>query len=95
VPVETLLSFFRTFPDFDAREIGTRVRTPALVVHGTDDLNTPCEDAKLIARVMPNARYRPFAGRGHLPNLTARAEFCEVLSAFVGGEAVPGVEPVR
>ena len=94
LPAETLISFFRTLPDFDARDIGKRVRTPALVVHGTDDRNTPCEEGKLVARVMPNARYRPFPGRGHLPNLTARAEFCEVLAAFVRGDEVPGLEPV-
>lgn len=92
LPAETMLSFFETLPDFDARDIAPEVSVPTLVVHGDKDLNTPIEDGRHIAEIMPNAQFRPFPGRGHLPNFTARAEFCEAIAAFVRGDPVPGAE---
>jgi pimeloyl-ACP methyl ester carboxylesterase len=92
---ETILWFFRNLPDFDASELSPKVSARTLIVHGTEDLNTPVEDGRLIASLMPNAAFRPFPRRGHLPNFTARAEFCEVVTAFVRGDAVPGVVVVR
>jgi pimeloyl-ACP methyl ester carboxylesterase len=92
---ETTLWFSRNLPDFDASELSPKVSARTLIVHGTEDVNTPIEDGRLIASLMPNTAFRPFPGRGHLPNFTARAEFCEVVTTFVRGDAVPGAVAVR
>jgi pimeloyl-ACP methyl ester carboxylesterase len=42
------------------------VHVPALVMHGTDDVVIPFENARLLARQIPGARLRPFDGCGHL-----------------------------
>jgi pimeloyl-ACP methyl ester carboxylesterase len=42
------------------------VRVPALVLHGTDDVVTPFENARILASQIPGARLRPFEGCGHL-----------------------------
>ncbi len=53
------------------------VSTPTLVMHGTDDVVTPYENARILARQIPGATLRPFDGCGHLffherPTETAR-----------------------
>lgn len=42
------------------------VRVPTLVMHGTDDVVVPFENARILARQIPGARLRPFEGCGHL-----------------------------
>ena len=42
------------------------VTAPALVLHGTDDAVTPYENARILARQIPDATLRPFDGCGHL-----------------------------
>lgn len=42
------------------------VRVPTLVMHGTDDVVIPFENARLLAAQIPGARLRPFEGCGHL-----------------------------
>jgi pimeloyl-ACP methyl ester carboxylesterase len=42
------------------------VRVPALVMHGTDDVVIPFENARILARQIPGARLRPFEACGHL-----------------------------
>jgi 3-oxoadipate enol-lactonase len=42
------------------------VRVPALVMHGTDDVVIPFENARILAKQIPGARLRPFDGCGHL-----------------------------
>lgn len=42
-----------------------RIETPALVVHGDEDLIVPVENGRLLAARLPNARYVELRGRGH------------------------------
>jgi 3-oxoadipate enol-lactonase len=42
------------------------VRAPTLVLHGTEDVVTPFENARILARQIPGAVLRPFDGCGHL-----------------------------
>ena len=42
------------------------VRVPSLVMHGTDDVVIPFENARILAKQIPGARLRPFEGCGHL-----------------------------
>ncbi len=53
------------------------VAAPTLVLHGTDDVVTPFENARILAGRIPGAQLRPFEGCGHLffherPGETAR-----------------------
>ncbi len=42
------------------------VTTPTLVLHGTEDVVTPFENARILAGQIPTAELRPFDGCGHL-----------------------------
>jgi len=42
------------------------VTVPTLVMHGTDDVVIPFENARILARQIPGAQLRPFDGCGHL-----------------------------
>lgn len=42
------------------------VAAPTLVLHGTEDVVTPFENARILARQIPGAVLRPFDGCGHL-----------------------------
>ncbi len=52
-------------PD-DSFERLASVAVPALVMHGTDDVVIPFENARILARRIPGAQLRPFEGSGHL-----------------------------
>jgi 3-oxoadipate enol-lactonase len=52
-------------PD-DSFERLAQVTTPTLVLHGTEDVVTPFENARILARQIPGAVLRPFEGCGHL-----------------------------
>jgi pimeloyl-ACP methyl ester carboxylesterase len=52
-------------PD-DSFERLVGVTAPTLVLHGTDDVVTPFENARILAQQIPSARLRPFDGCGHL-----------------------------
>lgn len=49
----------------DASADLARIAAPTLVLHGTDDLMTPAENAHLIAKSIPGARLRLTAGGRH------------------------------
>jgi 3-oxoadipate enol-lactonase len=42
-----------------------RIETPALVVHGDEDLIVPVENGRMLAARLPAARYVELPGRGH------------------------------
>jgi 3-oxoadipate enol-lactonase len=44
----------------------TTVTAPTVVLHGTEDVVTPFENARVLARQIPGAVLRPFDGCGHL-----------------------------
>jgi pimeloyl-ACP methyl ester carboxylesterase len=53
------------------------VKVPTLVMHGTEDVVAPFENARILARRIPGAQLRPFEACGHLffherPDETAR-----------------------
>ncbi len=63
-------------PD-DSFERLASVAVPTLVLHGTEDVVTPFENARILAGRIPGATLRPFEGCGHLffherPTETAR-----------------------
>lgn len=51
--------------DSDRRDRLRNVRTPTLVLHGTDDPLIPERAGRATARLIPGARYVPIPGMGH------------------------------
>jgi pimeloyl-ACP methyl ester carboxylesterase len=52
-------------------------------MHGTDDRNSPFDEARYMVEQIPGAQLYGFHGKGHVPVLTAIHEFYEVLRRFV------------
>lgn len=89
LPQDTILSTWAPDPDVDITPVLGQVKTPTLVLHGTQDSRVPLTTAHYLAGHLPDARLYLFQGVGHLPIFTATAEFCDVLRRFVRtGETV-------
>jgi 3-oxoadipate enol-lactonase len=61
------------------------VAVPTLVLHGTDDVVIPFENARILARQIPGAKLRPFEGCGHLFFHERPAETARVVSEHLRG----------
>ena len=66
-------------PD-DSFERLAAVAVPALVLHGTEDVVAPFENARILAARIPGARLRAFEGCGHLFFHERPAESARVVS---------------
>ena len=84
LPRESILSTWTPDPTVDIAPILDQVKTPTLILHGTEDRRVSVAAARYLAQHLPDARLHLFEGRGHLPIFTATAEFCQVLRGFVG-----------
>jgi pimeloyl-ACP methyl ester carboxylesterase len=65
-PPETRLNAPRALIGLDLTDELPAVRMPTLVIVGTGDLLTPPGQARLIARLIPDARLEVFEGGGHM-----------------------------
>jgi pimeloyl-ACP methyl ester carboxylesterase len=83
LPRESILSTWTPDPELDVTPILGQVKTPTLILHGTEDRRVSLAAAHHLARHIPDAQLYLFDGRGHLPIFTATAEFCDVLRAFI------------
>jgi proline iminopeptidase len=52
---------------FDWTEDARKVKAPALIIHGTNDLVVPMEGSREWERILPNAELRVLKGGGHVP----------------------------
>jgi DNA-binding SARP family transcriptional activator/pimeloyl-ACP methyl ester carboxylesterase len=94
LPRDTILSVWAPDPDVDIMPVLDQVKTPTLVLHGTQDSRVPLTTAHYLAEHLPDARLYLFEGVGHLPIFTATAKFCDVLRRFVRtGEIGAGRSP--
>jgi pimeloyl-ACP methyl ester carboxylesterase len=59
------------------------VTAPTLVLHGTDDVVTPFENARILERQIPGAVLRPFDECGHLFFHERPAESARVVNEFL------------
>ena len=60
-----------------------RIRKPVLVMQGDDDPIVPLSNARILARLVPDARLEVLAGAGHLFLLDQAAEAAERVDAFL------------
>ena len=65
-PPETRLDAPRALIGLDLTDELPAVKIPTLVIVGTGDLLTPPGQARLIARLIPDARLEVFPGGGHM-----------------------------
>jgi pimeloyl-ACP methyl ester carboxylesterase len=56
----------KTNSQVDVTDIAPSVDVPALVLHVREDGQVPFEQGRLMASLLPNARFVPLEGRNHL-----------------------------
>lgn len=54
------------FHDLDVTDLARRVTTPTLVLHATDDRGVPFEEGRLLAGLIPGARFVALNSRNHI-----------------------------
>jgi serine/threonine protein kinase/pimeloyl-ACP methyl ester carboxylesterase len=54
------------FFELDVRALAPQVRAPTLVLHGTGDMRVPFAEGRLVASLIPGARFVPIESRNHL-----------------------------
>jgi pimeloyl-ACP methyl ester carboxylesterase len=69
-------------PDDSFQRLAT-VTAPTLVLHGTEDVVTPYENARILAHQIPSAELRAFEGCGHLFFHERPAETARVVTEHV------------
>lgn len=71
--------------DIDVTGLASGVRCPTLVLHADDDLRVPFEEGRLLASLIPGARFVSLHGRNHflLENEPAWGRFVSELRAFL------------
>ncbi len=77
--------FMQEVFEIDVREIAPGIRCPTLVFHAKEDPCFPFEEGRLLASLIPNARFVPLPSKNHLPFETEAAwpAFLSELRAFL------------
>lgn len=90
----------RVFNEIDVTALAPSVSCPTLVLHSTRDARVPFEEGRLIASLIPGARFVPLESRNHiqLEHEPAWRRWLEEVRAFLpaataGGEAFAGLTP--
>jgi pimeloyl-ACP methyl ester carboxylesterase len=71
----------------DFRPLMPKIRQPSLLIWGTDDRDTPIENARIIEKLIPDAGLVEVAGAGHYSYLEQPAFVYRVLDSFFGVRA--------
>jgi len=72
-----------------------RLRVPTLVVHGDHDRLVPSINGRLIARLIPGARFHSIRGAGHVYGTDAPGEAARVVVDFLRSQASGSGEDSR
>ena len=72
-----------------------QIAAPTLILRGELDTMVPAEDAQVLAKAIPGARFEELANAGHFPCLTHPAEVNVLITPFLAAHArragrVPG-----
>jgi pimeloyl-ACP methyl ester carboxylesterase/DNA-binding CsgD family transcriptional regulator len=75
----------RLFDGIDVSALCAQVTVPTLVMHARDDGAVPFEEGRVLASLIPGARFVPLEGRNHvlLPGEPATRQFFDGLRAFL------------
>ena len=77
--------FFRIFNAIDVSDLAPRVCCPTLVLHPDRDARVPFDEGRLVAGLIPGARFVPLASRNHilLESEPAWARWLDEVRAFL------------
>ena len=91
---ESAARIARTFDELDVRQVATGVGVPTLVLHATGDLRIPFTEGRLLASLIPGARFVPLESRNHilLESEPAWLRFIREVRSFLGVPA--GEDPM-
>jgi len=86
---ETASRIFAARGDLDVTARAHGIDVPTLVVHAREDAVVPFAEGRLIASLIPDARFVPLEGRNHvlLETEPAWGEFLAAVDDFLGSEA--------
>jgi pimeloyl-ACP methyl ester carboxylesterase/DNA-binding CsgD family transcriptional regulator len=81
----------REFLKIDVRALARQVRCPTLVLHPRGDGAVPFEEARVVAGLIPGARFVPLESRNHIlvEDEPAWAQFVAELRAFLAAAPAP------
>jgi pimeloyl-ACP methyl ester carboxylesterase len=87
--MENALSIMETTHGIDVRALAVTVHRPTLVLHAVGDAMCPFENGRMLAALIPGARFVPLESRNHvlLESEPAWTRFLEEVRAFLGAEA--------
>lgn len=68
----------------DLSPLLSAVRSPTLIVWGTEDEAVPVAHGRTMERLIPDAGLVLFEGAGHFPYLDERDRFCRIVRHFLG-----------
>jgi pimeloyl-ACP methyl ester carboxylesterase/DNA-binding CsgD family transcriptional regulator len=85
---ENAARMMTAFWELDVTDIAPRVHVPTLVVHARDDMRIPFAEGRLLATLIPDARFVPLEGRNHLLLDTEPAfnQFLSEVDAFLAAD---------
>ena len=83
---ETAARIFAARGELDVTARAPEIDVPALVMHAREDAVVPFAEGRLIAALIPRARFVPLEGRNHvlLETEPAWAEFLSTVDEFLG-----------
>lgn len=84
---ENAVRFMRTLGQIDVSALAPQIRCPTLVLHATGDARVPFEEGRLLAGLIPDARFVSLASRNHvlLEDEPAWRVWFDEVNAFLPG----------
>lgn len=61
----------------------SEITVPALIIHGTDDINVPFSQSQALASAMPDARFHPVEGGDHFMPASHADELQDLIESFL------------
>jgi pimeloyl-ACP methyl ester carboxylesterase/DNA-binding winged helix-turn-helix (wHTH) protein len=85
ISAENAARLLESWATIDVSEAARRVQAPTLVLHARDEIRVPVEQARLLASMIPGARFKLLASRNHLlrEDEPAWTEFLDEVEAFL------------
>ena len=88
---ENAARLFTEFTTIDVQELAPRVTCPTLVLHAREDARVPFEEGRLLAALIPNARFVTLESRNHilLEGEPALRHYMDEVDSFLGSDVEP------